>query len=206
MPAKLVFQMRQTVKKSPANWSEAEERYLTELWMEGYSFSAIAVAMSERFGFAYTYNMIAGKRYRLGLPDRPTTVFAHRQRHPDGAERPTKPPRIRRPRRDFRTNPDRDKLLEQMLDMAERGLSSGQIAQRLKLTRQTVYWQCAINGFRSRRTMPLAPNHVTDGERAQMVELRIQGLSMAEIGRRLDRPYSTVKFHLITAAILDETG
>lgn len=90
--------------------------------------------------------------------------------------------------------------------MAERGVGFGVIARQLGLTRHTVYWQCAIHGFRSRRKMPIGPNSVTPGERAQMVELRIQGLNLSEIGRRLNRPYSTVKFHLITAAILDETG
>lgn len=197
--------MGQIVGKSPAHWSEAEERYLVELWMAGYSFSAAADAMSKRFGYAYTYNMIAGKRYRLRLPDRPTTVLAPRLRQPGGAERPTKPPRIRRPRPDFRTHPDRDKLLERMLDMAERGLSSGQIARQLGLTRHTVYWQCNIHGVRTRRRrMPIGPNGVTPGERAQMVELRLKGLSIDEIGRRLDRSHSTVKFHLILAATLEE--
>lgn len=202
----------------PAPWSQDEELALIELWNDGFSAGACARRLASHFGRRYTRNMVIGKKRRLGLPDRQTLVFADSQTEPTLLEqRPRKSRGI--PKKNvinFRTRPDREELLERMLDMRERGRSTGQIARALGLTRPCVYWQCAVHGVWPADRPPLAlaraytyrrggrdVTMTTIDEENLMVELREQGVSLTEIARRVGRPYSTVKFRLSARAASD---
>lgn len=188
---------------------------LIELWNDGYSATACARRMTQHFNRRYNRNMVIGKKRRLGLPDRPTVVFADSQIEPMVIDaRPCKPRGV--PKKgvmNFRNHPDREKLLERMLDMRERGKTTGQIARALGLTRACVYWQCAVRGVWPEGKIPAALKQrhsymrngrevafTTIDEENLMVELRKRGMSLEKIAERVNRPVTTVLFRLSARA------
>ena len=108
-----------------------------------------------------------------------------------------------------------DEQIERAAAMRERGLSFGQIAQRLGVSPGAVSWHCLRLGAERPNAGPLRapPNEpvvfkrgaheirpFTAVEDAQLLELASKGLSRAAIGRALGRKHNSVMGRLMTLA------
>lgn len=210
-------------KQRGEKWSIDEEFYLTELWLEGYSYTMIMRRMQIRFGHQYSRSCIAGKRKRLMLPERPTRHAADVSIGDRGqiCKRPVviKSEYKCQRKPSFRTHPKREELIDRMYEMREQGDSIRNIAESLGLTVRAVYWQCAINGIHPKDKPPVhyqtrfetyrcgrIVRSVRPEEENEMVRLRVLGFTTSAIARRVKRANATVRFRLAVRAAREEAG
>jgi hypothetical protein len=215
-------------------WTDEERKLALELWLQGYSFSMIAMEMCRTFGLGYSRNAVAGARKRYDWPRRKTLVHLdHNSRGgPNALDRltaalPTRwgPRKVRIQRELARLESavaqrrrERERRREEICMLKEGGLSNGEIAKRLGISKEAVRWNCVLGGVLPagkptpvppRQTSPMERStgifrHVTLDEENLMVRMREEGARISAICKATGRPWSTVMYRLAARAARDE--